>query len=180
MNMDLSGRQTRRVGVWFTDDERARRAEKEMNESLQQSLNDLLKARGDISYVQGVKGAADAFANMLHASDIRLVDWPKDHLDPWLAHLVVTKGECGCFIESDYDEGHDITFCKAYEDKDFRRLWFLAYHGLTEEELVEQEREAARLRAEEKARREAEHKEMRRQQLLQLAREFDVDPKYLP
>lgn len=173
--LNLDGRQTRRIGIHFADDK-----VKVMDATIRQSLDDLLKAQGDISYVSGVKGAAEAFANMILASDIRLTDWPKDHLEPWLAHVVAMKGECGCFIESDYDNSDTLEFCKYYEDKDYRRLWFLGYHGMTEGELIEQEREAQRLRAEEKARREAEHKEMRRQQLLQLAAEFDVDPKYLP
>lgn len=175
MNLDFSGRQTRKTSVRFADDN-----VKSMNETIRASLDDLLKAQGDISYVQGVKGAVESIAQLLAHCSVSLNDWPQEYLEPWLAHITATKAACGCDISTDYDGGHDIDFCKDYKDKDYRRLWYLGYFGLTEEELAEREREEQRKRAEAAALREAEEKERRRQHFLKLAEEFNVDPKYLP
>lgn len=165
----------RRTSVHFADDN-----VKSMNTTIRASLDDLLKAQGDISYVQGVKGAVEAIAQLLTHCSVRLNDWPQEYLEPWLAHITATKAACGCDISTDYDGGHDIDFCKDYKDKDYRRLWYLGYFGLTEEELIEREREEQRQKAEAAARREAEHKAERLKRFHQLAREFNVDPKYLP
>lgn len=178
MNMDFSGRQTRHVGVYFTEDERARRAEKAMNEQIQQSLGDLLKAQGDISYVSGVRAAVDAIALMV----IPVVSgWgtAKD-IAPWLAHVVARTQSCTCSMSTDYDGGLELEYCPWYSDSKNQHLWYLAYYGLTEEEYVEQQREAQRQKAAEAERQAAARRQAEYEQLLQLAEKFNVDPKYLP
>lgn len=176
--LNLSGRQTRHVGIRFTDDQ-ARRA-KEINEATRHSLDELLKAQGDISYVQGVKAAVGAITVLIDSSEINL-QWDRESIQVWLAHVVATRGACGCDIERDWeDQSTEVTFCADYEDRDYRRLWYLGYFGLTEVELQAQELEAQRKRAEEKAREEALRKEYRREQFLRMCKEFGVDPKLLP
>lgn len=165
----------RRGGITFHEERKKR-----LDEAIKASMDDLLKAQGDISFVKGVKSAVRAIAIMLRDGNLRLNDYSPDWVEVWLAHVASTEGACGCQIDSDWDGGHEIDLCKAYQDKDFQRLWYLAYHGMTEEELQEREREAARLEFEKKKRAQEEYREQRRKQLYQLAREFDVDPKYLP
>ncbi len=176
--LDLGGRQTRRVGVHFHEDERARRVEKEMRETVQASLGDLLKAQGDISYVSGVKGAVDAVA-LLFVPVTSGWGTEKD-IAPWLAHVVARSPNCTCAIATDYDGAVELEYCPWYDDRKNQHLWYLAYHGLTEEEYAEQVREEQRQKAEAAERRAAARRQAEYEQLRALAAKFDVDPKYLP
>lgn len=174
----ISGRQALRrrpPRVEFADERKQR-----MDAAIKASMDDLLKAQGDISFVKGVKASAAAIAYVLNDASFRINDYTTEQLEVWLAHVVSTDAKCGCEIGSDWDGGNDIDACKAYQDKDFQRLWYLAYFGLTEEELAEREREAQRKKAEAAERRAAEQRAHDLRRLHELAKDFNVDPKYLP